>query len=60
MQTTTPHWRTSSYTGTENCLEVADNNPDKVMIRDTKAPEHGYLSLQPPAWTALLEHVRKI
>ncbi|MGW6027603.1 DUF397 domain-containing protein [Streptomyces sp. NPDC055099] len=59
MQATTPQWRTSSYTGTENCVEVADSNPDKVMVRDSKARERGYLSLQPPAWTALVEHVQK-
>ncbi|MDI5971532.1 DUF397 domain-containing protein [Streptomyces sp. SL13] len=34
--TTTPQWRTSSYTGTENCVEVADGDPSAVMVRDSK------------------------
>ncbi|WP_329329082.1 DUF397 domain-containing protein [Streptomyces luteogriseus] len=37
MQPVTPHWRTSSYTETQNCVELADNDPNKVMVRDTKA-----------------------
>ncbi|MEU6379235.1 DUF397 domain-containing protein [Streptomyces sp. NPDC046909] len=41
MQTVDPNWRTSSYTGTENCIEVADNEPTMVMVRDTKARSRG-------------------
>lgn len=59
MQTTPPKWRTSSHTATENCVEVADNNPDKVMVRDSKARERGCLSLQPAAWAALVELIQK-
>ncbi|WP_078854449.1 DUF397 domain-containing protein [Streptomyces sp. NRRL F-5135] len=29
-----PNWRTSSYTGTENCVEVADGDPTDVLVRD--------------------------
>ncbi|MFF9101582.1 DUF397 domain-containing protein [Streptomyces rubrogriseus] len=32
----TPNWRTSSYTETQNCVEVADNDPEHVLVRDTR------------------------
>ncbi|MFJ5302275.1 DUF397 domain-containing protein [Streptomyces sp. NPDC088350] len=55
MQPVAPNWRTSTYTGTENCIEVADNSPTKVMVRDTKARNRGILAVQPAAWTAFVE-----
>jgi hypothetical protein len=30
------NWRTSTYTKTDNCVEVADNDPATIHIRDTK------------------------
>ncbi|MDX3383609.1 DUF397 domain-containing protein [Streptomyces niveiscabiei] len=45
-----PNWRTSSYTGKENCVEVADNNPEKVMVRDTKNHGGGILGFQLITW----------
>ena len=54
MQTVTPNWRTSSYTGTENCVEVADNEPTKVLVRDTKARSHGIMTVQPTTWAAFV------
>lgn len=59
MQPVTPNWRTSSYTGTENCVEVADNDPKHVMVRDTKAPNRGVLAAQRTAWTAFVEHAKQ-
>ncbi|MGW2864245.1 DUF397 domain-containing protein [Streptomyces sp. NPDC001205] len=32
----TLNWRTSTYTKTDNCVEVADNDPTKIHVRDTK------------------------
>ncbi|NEA65364.1 DUF397 domain-containing protein [Streptomyces sp. SID12488] len=58
MQPVTPNWRTSSYTGTENCVEVADNEPMTVMVRDTKARGRGALALQPAAWSAFVEFAK--
>ncbi|MFJ9250638.1 DUF397 domain-containing protein [Streptomyces sp. NPDC101776] len=54
MQRVTPNWRTSTYTGTENCVEVADNAPAKVMVRDTKARSRGVLAVRPTAWAAFV------
>ncbi|MDX3588249.1 DUF397 domain-containing protein [Streptomyces europaeiscabiei] len=59
MQPTTPNWRTSSYTETQNCVEVADYDPNKVMVRDTKARIRGTIEVQPATWTAFVEHTRQ-
>jgi hypothetical protein len=59
MQPVTPNWRTSTYTGTENCVEVADNEPTKVMVRDTKARSHGSMVAQPAAWATFVEFAKE-
>lgn len=59
MHRVTPNWHTSSYTGTENCVEVADNEPTKVMVRDTKARSCGVVAVQPTAWTAFVEYAKE-
>jgi hypothetical protein len=59
MQRVTPNWRTSSYTGTENCVEVADNEPTKVMVRDTKARSRGVMAVEPAAWVTFVEFAAK-
>lgn len=58
MQPVSPNWRTSSYTGTENCVEVADNDPTIVMVRDTKAPSGGLLAVQPTTWASFVEFAK--
>ncbi|MEU2609258.1 DUF397 domain-containing protein [Streptomyces albus] len=45
-----PNWRTSTYTGTENCVEVADGDPTEVLVRDTKNRGGPVLRLSPAAW----------
>jgi hypothetical protein len=59
MQPVTPNWRTSTYTGTENCVEVADNEPTTVMVRDTKARNRGIMSVRPVSWTAFVEFAKE-
>ncbi|MFC8520130.1 DUF397 domain-containing protein [Streptomyces sp. NPDC057257] len=59
MQRLAPNWRTSSYTGSENCVEVADNDPLEVMVRDTKDRNGGRLTVQPATWTAFVEFAKK-
>ncbi|GLZ41998.1 DUF397 domain-containing protein [Actinokineospora sp. NBRC 105648] len=49
-----PKWRKSSYsTGTGNCVEVAplDNG---AMVRDSKYPAAGPITVPPTAWTAFV------
>ncbi|WP_411141424.1 DUF397 domain-containing protein [Streptomyces sp. x-80] len=43
-----PNWRTSTYTKPDSCVEVSDNDPAKVMVRDTKARQYGTMTVQPP------------
>ena len=45
-------WRTSRYTGTENCVEVALGPVAK--IRDTKDRAGGTLEISTRSWDALL------
>ncbi|MGW8600798.1 DUF397 domain-containing protein [Streptomyces sp. NPDC055893] len=50
-----PNWRTSSYTGTENCVEVADNDLALVQVRDSKAKDRGAMKLRAAAWAVFVE-----
>ncbi|MFB7931487.1 DUF397 domain-containing protein [Streptomyces sp. NPDC056039] len=58
MPPATPNWRTSSYTGTENCVEVADNDPQHVMVRDTKTRGRGILAVQRGSWTVFIQFAK--
>jgi hypothetical protein len=56
---TEPIWRTSTYSGdNDNCVEVADNTPRIVHIRDTKDHAQGELTVAPAAWAAFTAFVR--
>ncbi|MFF3146902.1 DUF397 domain-containing protein [Streptomyces sp. NPDC057927] len=59
MQPIAPNWHTSSYTGTETCVEVADNDPRHVMVRDTKARCRGILVVQRDTWTSFVEYAKE-
>ncbi|MFE4331975.1 DUF397 domain-containing protein [Streptomyces sp. NPDC056831] len=44
-------WRTSTYSGGNNeCLEVADNIPHLVPVRDSKHPTGPVIAFSPDAW----------
>ncbi|WP_328869113.1 DUF397 domain-containing protein [Streptomyces sp. NBC_00287] len=58
MQPMTLNWRTSSYTETQNCVEVADNDPEHVLVRDTKARDRGMLAVQRGSWAAFVEYAK--
>ncbi|SDJ74257.1 DUF397 domain-containing protein [Streptomyces indicus] len=53
-----PNWRTSSYTGTENCVEVADNDPSVVRVRDSKRREGPTLDIAPASWQAFTDCIK--
>ncbi|WP_171169553.1 DUF397 domain-containing protein [Streptomyces sp. I05A-00742] len=53
--TEAPNWRTSSYTKSDNCVEVADNNPPAAMVRDTKERDGGALIFPSAAWAHFIE-----
>ncbi|MFI0739092.1 DUF397 domain-containing protein [Streptomyces sp. NPDC021100] len=54
-------WRTSSYTdGTGgNCVEVADQVPSTVRVRDSKAPERASIRFPRASWTAFVNAVSR-
>lgn len=56
---TPPNWRKSSRsTGSSTCVEVADNQPGTVLVRDSKDPNGPALSFNPGAWTAFVASPR--
>ncbi|MBA0125455.1 DUF397 domain-containing protein [Haloechinothrix sp. YIM 98757] len=51
-------WRTSSYSaGNGGCVEVAGQATD-VLVRDSKNPRGGTLSMRTAAWRAFLRTLR--
>ncbi|ALV50309.1 DUF397 domain-containing protein [Streptomyces althioticus] len=53
-------WRKSSYSGSEggSCLEVVDDHPIGVPVRDSKAPEGPALVFRPAGWTPFVAAVK--
>ncbi|MCP3785335.1 DUF397 domain-containing protein [Micromonospora sp. A3M-1-15] len=49
-------WRKSTRSGDNggNCVEVADNLPDVVAVRDSKDRSGPVLIFTPDSWTAFL------
>lgn len=47
-------WRKSSYSGSNGggCIEVADNLPGVVAVRDSKDPGGPALTFKPDDWRA--------
>ncbi|MEV4994748.1 DUF397 domain-containing protein [Streptomyces niveus] len=58
MSTTELTWFKSSYSGGggDNCVEVAAQ-PHAVLVRDSKDPHVGRLTLTPTAWAAFTAHL---
>jgi hypothetical protein len=52
-------WRVSSYSGGQGeCVEVADNLPALIPVRDSKRPTGPTLAFSPSAWTTFVGHLR--
>ena len=56
-----PRWRKSSRSnGTGgDCVEVADNVPGRVLVRDTKDRDGGTLTFGPAAWQSFVQGVKR-
>ncbi|MBJ6632621.1 DUF397 domain-containing protein [Streptomyces coelicolor] len=53
-------WRKSSYSGSEggSCLEVLDDHPTGVPVRDSKVPEGPALVFRSAGWTPFVTAVK--
>jgi hypothetical protein len=49
-------WRKSSFSESTNCVEVAIQN-ELVLIRDSKNPNEGILSVSASAWREFLQAI---
>lgn len=54
------HWRKSSYSNTNggSCVEVADDFPGLVPVRDSKNPHGPALLIPATAWTTFVDSLR--
>ncbi|MFF4501856.1 DUF397 domain-containing protein [Streptomyces sp. NPDC001401] len=54
-------WRKSSYSNAEGgeCVEVANNFPGVMPVRDSKVPDGPILLLSPAAWTSFIRAAAK-
>ncbi|MBO8184778.1 DUF397 domain-containing protein [Streptomyces spirodelae] len=53
-------WRKSSYSGADadNCVEIADNIPGAVPVRDSKVPDGPVLVFKNTTWASFVQRVR--
>ncbi|MEW2382538.1 DUF397 domain-containing protein [Micromonospora sp. NPDC047707] len=59
MTNARPCWRRSTKSQeTGNCVEVADNVPGVVLVRDSKDRSGPTLTFRPSAWRAFLAATR--
>ncbi|MEU4644105.1 DUF397 domain-containing protein [Micromonospora sp. NPDC023814] len=54
-------WRKSTRSGPDggNCVEVADNLPGVVAVRDSKDPSGPVLAFDPAAWRAFVSGIAR-
>ncbi|MFD0969363.1 DUF397 domain-containing protein [Plantactinospora endophytica] len=56
MKTEQPIWRKSSRSGQSggDCVEVADNVPGRILVRDSKDQQGPVLTFTPKQWQAFV------
>ncbi|PZM90722.1 MAG: DUF397 domain-containing protein [Actinobacteria bacterium] len=61
MDVTGARWRKSSHSGPSpaTCVEVADNLPGVVGVRDSKDPAGPVLTFTREAWRAFVEQLAR-
>ncbi|TNH29453.1 DUF397 domain-containing protein [Micromonospora orduensis] len=59
MDVTGARWRKSTKSGGNggDCVEVADNLPGVVLVRDTKNRDDGTLAFAPRSWRAFVTQI---
>jgi hypothetical protein len=60
MDLTSAIWRKSSYSGSNggNCVEVAQNLPGLVAVRDSKDLSGSALTLSPQSWAEFTRGIK--
>ncbi|MEV7401014.1 DUF397 domain-containing protein [Streptomyces sp. NPDC091267] len=56
----TPNWRTSNHTKSDTCVEVADNDPAGVLVRDSNNRSLGAMAVTPAAWAEFVEFSKAV
>ncbi|MEU4470167.1 DUF397 domain-containing protein [Micromonospora sp. NPDC023888] len=61
MDMTDARWRTATRSSNNggDCVEVADNLPGRVLVRDSKDRDGGTLAFAPAAWSSFVHSVRR-
>ncbi len=61
MDMTGAQWHKSTRSGTNggSCVEVADNLPSVVLVRDTKDRDGGTLQFNPTVWQAFVDFAKQ-
>jgi hypothetical protein len=61
MELTGARWRTSSRSNSTggNCVEVADNLPGVIGVRDSKNPTGPTLTFTPTAWRTFITNLAR-
>ncbi|MGW4677042.1 DUF397 domain-containing protein [Micromonospora taraxaci] len=61
MDMTEARWRTATRSSNNggDCVEVADNLPGRVLVRDSKDRDGGTLAFAPAAWSSFVDGVRR-
>lgn len=61
MTISEPRWRKASRSTDTggNCVEVADNLPGQVLVRDSKDPAGPALAFGPRAWRAFVTEIAR-
>ncbi|MET8061938.1 DUF397 domain-containing protein [Streptomyces microflavus] len=56
----TARWRSSSYSNSNGgeCVEISDDFPGLIPVRDSKNPDGPALVLQAPAWDAFISSIK--
>ncbi|WFE56330.1 DUF397 domain-containing protein [Micromonospora sp. WMMD712] len=62
MDMSQARWRKSTRSGNNGgaCVEVADNLPGVVLVRDTKDRAGGMLTFAPDAWAGFVGLAKRI
>ncbi|MFY1693206.1 DUF397 domain-containing protein [Plantactinospora sp. WMMB782] len=52
-------WRKSSHSESTSCVEVADDVPGRVLVRDSKDPEGPVLTFTPRQWGGFVDMAKR-